>query len=225
MKFSVFAIFFFLLIVIRVDTELGKRTTNVGINRVVVEHDIAVIVQILDAGINDMRCKLRIGNVENLAQSERNLLLDKLSQRVYLIGALFIERSTTEQIRSTFAVPLIEPVPDVIARGSNVKINEVVLIIHRQVQKRGFDFLGFRVHGNVLELLPQQFKNGIALAQGFHSVLHKGSSLSYGSQRIFEAKADDDGSIDIFDLVLGELVNVITNARLGNGVDLLAQGD
>lgn len=53
----------------------------------------------------------------------------------------------------------------------------------------------------------------------------KGSSLSYGGQRIFEAKADDDGSIDIFDLVLGELVNVVANACLGNGVDLLAQGD
>ena len=56
-------------------------------------------------------------------------------------------------------------------------------------------------------------------------MLHKGSSLSYGGQRIFEAKADDDGSIDIFDLVLRELVNVVANARLGNGVNLLAQGD
>lgn len=56
-------------------------------------------------------------------------------------------------------------------------------------------------------------------------MLHKGSSLSYGGQRIFEAEADDDGSIDIFDLVLRELVNVVANARLGNGVDLFAQGD
>nr|DAW22784.1 MAG TPA: hypothetical protein [Caudoviricetes sp.] len=148
---------FVLLKIAWIDASLNQRGTNTGINGIIIEYLIAVVIQSLNTSINNARSELVIGDIENLTQPEWNFLLDIFQQCRSCLGVFLIERSAVEQINDAFAVPFIKPVPNFLPVCSCRKIHE-----------RLFHLFCIRIHRNIAKLFPQLFELCITLSQSFH---------------------------------------------------------